>query len=67
METITLGLYVVRGDNVYGSCGQHHQYHHALYINTHTHRAVVGEVDEERDEQLDLPNLRAAPLKSVMH
>lgn len=58
-----LGLYVVRGDNVYVELNcEYHMKHH----NVH-HSAVVGEVDEERDEALNLASTRAAPLKAVAH
>lgn len=45
VESIALGLYVVRGDNV----------------------AVIGEVDDDLDQQLDFSELRAQPLKPVRH
>lgn len=31
------------------------------------HSAVVGELDEDLDSQVDLSAIRAAPLKSVTH
>ena len=30
-------------------------------------RAVVGELDDDLDKELDLGNTRAAPLKSIVH
>lgn len=30
-------------------------------------RAVIGEIDEETDSTLDLGNIRAEPLNSVVH
>ena len=30
-------------------------------------RAVIGEIDEETDSNLDLGNIRAEPLNSVAH
>ena len=30
-------------------------------------RAVVGEVDDDTDSQLDLPNIKAEPLNQVGH
>lgn len=30
-------------------------------------RAVIGEIDEETDSALDLGNIRAEPLNSVVH
>ena len=45
VETIVLGLYVVRGDNI----------------------ALIGEMDEDRDAQLDLTQIKAPPLKPVVH
>lgn len=31
------------------------------------YRAVIGEIDEETDSALDLGNIRAEPLNSVVH
>lgn len=31
------------------------------------YRAVIGEIDEETDSTLDLGNIRAEPLNSVVH
>ncbi|KAG7666695.1 hypothetical protein Ndes2526B_g04830 [Nannochloris sp. 'desiccata'] len=45
VETIVLGLYVVRGDNI----------------------AVIGELDEDLDSQIDLTQIKASPLKPVTH
>ena len=30
-------------------------------------RAVIGEIDDELDGNLDLPNIRAEPLNAVVH
>lgn len=30
-------------------------------------RAVIGEIDEETDSTLDLKNIRAEPLNSIVH
>ena len=38
-----------------------------LYIIRGDNISVVGEVDEELDARLDLSNLRAHPLKPVIH
>ncbi|KAJ8750228.1 hypothetical protein K2173_014143 [Erythroxylum novogranatense] len=38
-----------------------------LYIIRGDNISVVGELDEELDSQLDLSNLRAHPLKPVIH
>eukprot|EP00051_Salpingoeca_urceolata_P004212 m.63512 g.63512 ORF g.63512 m.63512 type:complete len:93 (-) comp13469_c0_seq5:77-355(-) len=45
VETLPLGLYIIRGDNV----------------------AVVGQVDEEVDQGIDVSELRAAPLNPVVY
>uniref|UniRef100_A0A3P9NF21 U6 snRNA-associated Sm-like protein LSm8 n=1 Tax=Poecilia reticulata TaxID=8081 RepID=A0A3P9NF21_POERE len=52
VEQVVLGLYIVRGDNLIG-----------LFC----FRAVIGEIDEETDSTLDLGNIRAEPLNSVVH
>ena len=44
VESVTLGLYVIRGDNI----------------------AVVGEIDEEVEQRIDLASVRAAPLKVLV-
>ncbi len=31
------------------------------------HRALIGELDEEIDSRVDLGNVRAAPLKAIVH
>lgn len=31
------------------------------------YRAVIGEIDEETDSALDLGNIRAEPLNSIVH
>ncbi|CAK9099391.1 Sm-like protein LSM8 (AtLSM8) (U6 snRNA-associated Sm-like protein LSM8), partial [Durusdinium trenchii] len=38
-----------------------------LYVIRGDNLAVVGEVDEEIDSRIDLSNIRAAPLKPVVH
>ena len=38
-----------------------------LYIIRGDNIAVIGELDEELDKQLDLSSIRAPPLKSIMH
>ncbi|XP_071491305.1 U6 snRNA-associated Sm-like protein LSm8 [Diadema setosum] len=38
-----------------------------LYIIRGDNIAVIGEVDEDVDTGLDLPNIRAEPLNSVVH
>ena len=38
-----------------------------LYIIRGDNIAVIGELDEELDKQLDLASIRAPPLKSIMH
>ncbi|XP_015270802.1 PREDICTED: LSM8 homolog, U6 small nuclear RNA associated [Gekko japonicus] len=38
-----------------------------LYIVRGDNVAVIGEIDEETDSSLDLGNIRAEPLNSVVH
>uniref|UniRef100_A0A8B9MJJ3 U6 snRNA-associated Sm-like protein LSm8 n=1 Tax=Accipiter nisus TaxID=211598 RepID=A0A8B9MJJ3_9AVES len=38
-----------------------------LYIVRGDNVAVIGEIDEETDSALDLGNIRAEPLNSVVH
>uniref|UniRef100_H2MSQ5 U6 snRNA-associated Sm-like protein LSm8 n=2 Tax=Oryzias latipes TaxID=8090 RepID=H2MSQ5_ORYLA len=38
-----------------------------LYIVRGDNVAVIGEIDEETDSTLDLGNIRAEPLNSVVH
>jgi U6 snRNA-associated Sm-like protein LSm8 len=45
VEQVTLGLYIVRGDNI----------------------AIVGELDEEMDGSTDWTQIRADPLKHIVH
>ena len=45
VEKITLGLYVIRGDNI----------------------AVVGLLDEDIDDQINLDNVKADPLDPIEH
>lgn len=81
VEQLVLGLYVIRGDNMCGDWGlgagtgrcslwraelarrstPDPASHHPL------RRAVIGEVDEELDAQLDFDSLRAEPLQPVTH
>ena len=44
-------------------CGMHRQSETACGL----HSAVVGELDEDLDQQLNLSQIRAAPLKPVQH
>ena len=40
----------------------------ALTLRPRPHRrAVIGELDEELDAELDLANMRAPPLKAIVH
>ncbi|XP_055336208.1 U6 snRNA-associated Sm-like protein LSm8 [Paramacrobiotus metropolitanus] len=45
VETVALGVYMIRGDNI----------------------AVVGDIDEELDSQLDFDGIRADPLHQIVH
>ena len=63
VEQVVLGLYIVRGDNMYVSLSL------SLSLlsvsNTKTtflYSAIVGELDEELDGKLDLSEIRAEPI-----
>ncbi|GAV02977.1 hypothetical protein RvY_13472 [Ramazzottius varieornatus] len=45
IQTVPLGAYMVRGDNI----------------------AIVGEVNEEEDAQLDFDAIKAEPLRHIVH
>lgn len=53
-----LGLYIIRGENVYGfSIG--------LFFDRR--RAVVGQIEEELDGQIEYEALMAEPLPHIVH
>jgi U6 snRNA-associated Sm-like protein LSm8 len=60
VEFVHLGLYMLRGDNmyVYFSTLQ-------LHISFFFIRAVVGEIDEEIDKRLDFSFIKALPIQPV--
>ncbi len=78
VEQLPLGLYVIRGDNMYARnpfdlilllfaylvCFINFTLLMRLYLCC---RAVVGEVDDELDSQIDLSQISAAPLKPLAH
>lgn len=55
-----LGLYLVRGDNMYARENRFQQ-----KLTPRRSSAVVGELDEELDANLDLTVIRAPPLKAI--
>ena len=61
---VVLGLYIVRGDNMCAMPPPHSRL--GLPARARA-RAVVGEVDEEVDAELDLNGMMAEPLKPVVH
>lgn len=45
-----------------------HLVHRAELLPAHPlRRAIIGELDEELDAELDLANTRAPPLKAIVH
>ena len=64
-----LGLYVIRGDNMYDPKSDLMMLLSVcIYLKMHLCcRAVVGEVDDELDSQIDLSQISAAPLKPLAH
>ena len=66
-----LGLYIVKGDNM---CALPHPRPRARTRRDNGApaaaarcSAVVGEVDQEEDENLDLSTITAPPLKTIWH
>ena len=75
VEQVALGLYIVRGDNM---CACHSNQSRSLpsapsctpvhHLTTRCVRsAVVGEVNEEADAELQLDEIVAEPLKPIVH
>lgn len=73
VETIVLGLYMIRGDTMYVSlmcawCGFGVQCACNLFSSALcVCRAVIGELDEEKDAEIDYSQVKAPPLKAVNH
>lgn len=71
VEIVHLGLYVIRGDDVYN----HHHYHQynnnfnilPFYFFLLPQRACIGEIDSEIDKDLDFTKIKADPLDPVKH
>lgn len=53
VETVPLGLYIIRGDTVY------------LYSFLILISVVVGEINQELDNQIEFDRVRAHPLNSI--
>jgi hypothetical protein len=64
IEQVALGLYLVRGDNM---CVLQHAARALPLVRVLNSAcsAVVGELDEDLDANLDLSSIRAPPLKSI--
>ena len=62
---VALGLYIIRGDNMYAPLFLLFMSQFTLFLIYFS--AVVGEIDEEQDTDLDLPNTRADPLAPIFH
>jgi U6 snRNA-associated Sm-like protein LSm8 len=58
---VVLGLYIIRGDNMSVSLPL------PFPSLDSSHRAIVGELDEDIDSRMDLSEIRAAPLKPLTH
>ena len=58
VEQVALGLYIVRGDNVYDLVGVE---------SWLKYRAVIGEVDDNIDKRIVFADVKADPLKPVVH
>lgn len=79
VQQLVLGLYIIRGDNMYASflwsSGPKFSLSLLFFLSflplgtgcSVYFRSVVGELDEELDSSLDLSKLRAHPLKPVIH
>ena len=75
VEKVEFGLYIIRGDNMWVHSWHYMPFykicrritHGACLWNIHTCRAVIGEVDEDIDAQLNLSRLKADPLFPVKH
>jgi hypothetical protein len=72
VEQETLGLYVIRGDNMCApssislSRKSRTRLTHGV-MHLWTRRALIGAIDEAADGQVDLDAVRAEPLKPVVH
>jgi len=68
VEQVKLGVFIVRGDNVYIFLNILSLF---KIIKTCKHwtflRALVGEVDDELDKQIDLSMIKAEPLQPIVH
>jgi hypothetical protein len=77
VEQVVLGLYFMRGDNMCAPCACTPRKAHAAHTPSRaetlplfcspsqTRSAVVGELDEDLDANLDLSAITAAPLKMI--
>lgn len=64
VQQVPLGLYIVRGDNVYVTiCFCFVQYLQFLIIS----RAVVGDVDEELDKKINYAALKSEQIPPIVH
>ena len=79
VEQTVLGLYIIRGDNMYVCAMQRprHVMAHAYIDRQRAWRwfvpcvsacsAIIGELDEDLDSQIDLASLRGEPLRPLVH
>ena len=68
VEEIPLGLYLVKGDMMCVRCPLFtHVSLHAL-ITVHPYLSIlIGEIDEERDNAIDLSTIRADPIPPIRY
>lgn len=70
VEVVQLGLYIIRGDNMYSNrpfaifCSSLYT---PLLPLPPPCRAVIGEIDEEMEAEMNLSEIRAEPLNPVVH
>ena len=67
VDQVVLGLYIVRGDNMYVSLSLSLSLPSPTQKKTFLYSAIVGELDEELDGKLDLSEIRAEPIDPVVH
>ena len=64
---VVLGLYIIRGDNMCAAqLNSRNLVQHEMCCPT-VRSALVGDVDEKADAELDLSEIFAEPLKPVVH
>lgn len=63
VSVVQLGLYIIRGDSMYVNfLFFYSRFTIIMYI-----RALVGEIDEEKEETIDYEHLKALPINPIIH